>query len=849
LAALKRHLKIPFEDDAHSSITLEPDHFPLADESPLKSEHELLSILLREAMDIKPWDDLDLSKYPTGIAILALEPPVLGRYLLTAAERFMNAALNIGDPAILPGIVDRNILQAGTVAQKIVEPLTKTNFELSRDELFDLILFFASIAKRKRDIVDGARDRLIAFAEREAAISPLTEGERYVLWFFRRSLLKDTLMGVLFDWVVRLSKLIRDDEGFYLSSGEPWSDAANEELSRMNASRRELWIALLSHALTATGARPSKKWLKAASEHVEAIGADEVSQTLARWFSVFARGQSVLMADENAVCLRGFLWLVPDLPDREKLLRLAGQVALTAYKNFRNSGPFSDKAGNAAIYAISATKSMCAVALLAMLKVRIKYRSAQREIEKAFASSAKALSIPREEIEEMGVPSYGLEEVGFRREEIGGYRAEIAIARSRPELKWFDSAGKPMKSVPAKVKNEHAGDWKELQQSLKDIQTMLPAQRDRVESFLLQRKRWRFNIWRERYLDHPLIGAIARRLIWRFSREGKTESGIYCEGRMASQKGDPLNEFDEKTEVELWHPLGCPMEEVLAWRSWLEDREIQQPFKQAYREVYLLTEAERNTEVYSNRFAAHILRQGQMQALVKARGWKATLLGPWDGGDQTIVHRLLDSENMRAEFWVNAAGEYGEEGAGFLYAATDQARFYRLQNADSPMPLNQVPPLVFSEIMRDIDLFVGVASVGNDPTWQDGGPDGRFRDYWLDFAFGELSETAATRKQALERLVPRLKIAPLCSFRDRFLVVQGTKRTYKIHVGSGNILMEPNDQYLCIVPDARAKEMKDNLFLPFEGDNTLSIILSKALLLAEDHKIKDSTILRQIESA
>ena len=31
---------------------------------------------------------------------------------------------------------------------------------------------------------------------------------------------------------------------------------------------------------------------------------------------------------------------------------------------------------------------------------------------------------------------------------------------------------------------------------------------------------------------------------------------------------------------------------------------------------------------------------------------------------------------------------------------------------------------MFSEIMRDVDLFVGVASIGNDPTWADRGEQG-----------------------------------------------------------------------------------------------------------------------------
>jgi hypothetical protein len=149
--------------------------------------------------------------------------------------------------------------------------------------------------------------------------------------------------------------------------------------------------------------------------------------------------------------------------------------------------------------------------------------------------------------------------------------------------------------------------------------------------------------------------------------------------------------------------------------------------------------------------------------------------------------------------------------------------------------------------MRDVDLFVGVASVGNDPTWQDGGPDGRYRTYWHTYSFGELSGSATTRKQVLERLVPRLKIAAQCSFSDRFLIVRGAKRTYKIHLGSGNILMEPNDQYLCIVPDARSRAADGDMYLPFEGDQVLSIIISKALLLANDTKIKDPTITQQLE--
>jgi hypothetical protein len=79
-------------------------------------------------------------------------------------------------------------------------------------------------------------------------------------------------------------------------------------------------------------------------------------------------------------------------------------------------------------------------------------------------------------------------------------------------------------------------------------------------------------------------------------------------------------------------------------------------------------------------------------------------------------------------------------------------------------------------------------------------------------------------------------------------VVRGQLRTYKIHLGSGNIRMEPNDQYLCIVPDRTPGKLAgaQRVFLPFEGDTTLSVIISKAFLLANDSKIEDQSILNQI---
>ncbi len=77
--------------------------------------------------------------------------------------------------------------------------------------------------------------------------------------------------------------------------------------------------------------------------------------------------------------------------------------------------------------------------------------------------------------------------------------------------------------------------------------------------------------------------------------------------------------------------------------------------------------------------------------------------------------------------------------------------------------------------------------------------------------------------------------------------MQGRLHAYKIHLCSGNILIAPQDKYLCIVPaQTQVDKAGEKLFLPFEGDRVLSVILSKAFLLAADDKIMDATILRQL---
>jgi hypothetical protein len=599
---------------------------------------------------------------------------------------------------------------------------------------------------------------------------------------------------------------------------------------------------LLHLSQATTGPTPSKKWTERARALVADTqrGEELVRRMLAEAVATRdgtrrAWGVDVYqyVTDPNAVVIRGAVWAAGAV-GASWAPQLLADLAAHAAAGFEGGyEPRSIKVANACVRQLGELGTDDAVAELTTLRGRIKHKTIAKQVERALEDAAGAVGISKSQLLERQVPTFDLDSAGRRDVVVGGARAVF----HHDDLTWITPAGKPAKTVPKTVKEGHAAELRALRAEAKEIRKALAAQRLRVETLFTEDRVWDVEEWRALYLEHPLVGAVSGRLIWRF---GDT-SALPVDGAFVTADGTPV---EPAGDVRLWHPIDASADEVSAWRALLLERRIAQPFKQAFREVYVLAPAERETRTYSNRFAAHILKYRQAYALIKSRGWSVTALGPYDndGGRQW---RDFDVHGIRVEFWMEHADEDFEEMDMIAsLATTDQVRFSR-RGDDDPMPLEDVPPIVFSEAMRDVDLFVGVASIAADPTWEDRGGD-RFYRYWESASFGELGETAKTRRDVLRDLVPQLRIADRCEVTGKFLVVRGDLRTYKIHLGSANVLMEPNDEYLCIVP-ARGKAALGNVFLPFEDDQRLSVILSKAFLLAEDKKISDRTITDQIK--
>ena len=627
--------------------------------------------------------------------------------------------------------------------------------------------------------------------------------------------------------------------------GDGWAAAVVPELAAWDEAASV--NALLRHLLAASGSKPSQAWLARSAELARDAGGARVVRCLLNALTT-AHGvdrqmhgatHNVLLAIDNADVTRSAAWVASLLDEAWVVPTLRAVAYQVIHTTGRADYIASPKPANASIYSLAVIASPDAIAALQDLQRTTKHNGFRKQIATALADAAGRAGLTPSQLVERAVPTAGLNANGERRLDLSA--SATARVRITPDCRvateWLHPEGWLSRAPAGVDPKQHP----RLRTAVKEVKEALAGERARLESLLTEDRHWDIAQWRKLYLVHPVTGPLARRLLWTVQDDG-AETGLPgADGKLATLDGE--RDIPPAATVRLWHPARAGTAKVQAWRDRLVRDQLAQPFKQAFREVYLLTPAERETRLYSNRFAAHILHYRQVYALMKTRSWAANYLGPHDGGYEGYARRDFADAGLTAVF-SHYPADTEANAREVQLCSTDRVAFHRTQDrAHRPVPLDAVPDLVFSEAMRDVDLFVGVASIGLDPGWIDGREPGH-ADYWHAFAFGELSETARTRRDALARIVPKLKIAGRLELGDRFLRVQGRLNTYKIHLGSANIQIEPDDRYLCIVPGGSGPRTS-KVMLPFEGDQVLSVILSKAVLLAADDKITDETILQQ----
>lgn len=458
-------------------------------------------------------------------------------------------------------------------------------------------------------------------------------------------------------------------------------------------------------------------------------------------------------------------------------------------------------------------------------------------LDVAAAIDAIAAESGRTSIEllEATVETHGLDEDRSTSRPVVGGLAVLRVEDLTARVVFVGADGRERASFPTATREQSTEPIDGLREQAKVVRKTIAAERARLDGLMSANVTWSTRDWQRLYMDHPITGHLTLRLIWRFVRNGEEVIGLPLDRKSVSDVTGAVSSVAKAT-VSLWHPLHSTTEQVHAWKMRLLSELIVQPFRQAFREVYVLKPDEERRNL-SNRFAGHVFRQTQARALMKRRGWRPVPAAWWDDGiEHGVARRLYDDAGIRAEFFFDPIEDIEPDPSGvYRYCTSDQVRFFR-GSTDDPVDLAEVPPVVFSEAMRDVDLFVSVTSIGADQDWLDRKEGRRFEKYWHETCFGPLAAAGEIRRDLLAELLPRLPIGESCELDDAYLVVHGKLRTYRIHLGSGLVRMSPTGAQLRLksVPNQTAAR----LLLPIDDDPILVRILASALTLARDDDIQ-----------
>ena len=366
---------------------------------------------------------------------------------------------------------------------------------------------------------------------------------------------------------------------------------------------------------------------------------------------------------------------------------------------------------------------------------------------------------------------------------------------------------KTLKSIPDKYKKS-----KDVE-ALKEGKTYLTKQYSRTRLSLEQAmlSQTLFTVAElHRIMEHPVVRAMLSKLVL-FNPETQA-SGFWQDGHLLNAEGEKVAlKADDKLLIA--HP--SHLFYAVQWdlyQKYLFDKELKQPFKQVFRELYIPTKDELETSNRSERYQGHQVQPQKTVALLRSRGWTVN----YEEGLQRVYHK----EGFRATIYA-AADWYTPSD---VEAPTlEYVVFYSLKDGKE-VPMKEINPVIFSEVMRDVDLVVSVAHVGGvDP---------------------EASHSTMQMRAALARESARLFKLTNVEVKERHILVKGKLGEYSIHLGSG--MVSRGGLQLSIL--AVQSQHRGRVFLPFVDDDPKSAeIISKMRLLAEDDKIKDPTILRQIK--
>ena len=393
---------------------------------------------------------------------------------------------------------------------------------------------------------------------------------------------------------------------------------------------------------------------------------------------------------------------------------------------------------------------------------------------------------------------------------IGGYDVMITVEDGKPSLQ-FSKGGKALKSAPAAIKKDAAF------VEMKEFCDKLRQQYSRtVKMFeLAMEERSIFGLGELLMLrENPVIRAIVENLVF-VSADGEWISGIISGGKFTDANGNCIA-INDDTKLRVAHPFDLYNKKIWAdWQQFFLERGekegVRQPFRQVFRELYVKLPEELDKDK-SLLFAGNQISTSRTVGALKNRRW----IADYEDGLQKVYYRddIIASIYAVAD-WFSPSD---------IEAPVLEGVFFVNRRTYEPMKIRDIPDIVYSEVMRDVDLAVSVAHAGGvDP---------------------ETSHSTVEMRKVILAFNMKLLGISNVTLDKNHAIIEGKHGRYSIHLGSGVIHRFSGHQINVL---AVQSGKKSKLFLPFiDEDPKTAEIMTKVLTFAQDDKIKDPYIMQQI---
>ncbi len=358
---------------------------------------------------------------------------------------------------------------------------------------------------------------------------------------------------------------------------------------------------------------------------------------------------------------------------------------------------------------------------------QVKQQQVKQVARKALLEIARRLNISAEELSDRVAPRLGFDEQGQRVFDYGPrqFTAKLGLDRT---LSLSDSTGKRLTSLPKPGARDDAEKAAAAQATWKLLKSQLgqavKAQNQRMESAMVTQRCWTVDSWQTLFLHHPLLRSFAVTLVWGVLAAPADSIQILfrpLEDATLTNANDEQVTLPTVGFVRLIHPIELDEPTLAAWKQHLSDYDIVQPFAQLERPIHRVSEEERAATTLE-KYQGYVISGGAFKGRYQKADWQRGSIE--DAGIYHEILKVFPEAGIEALLKISGA-PVGYENEWtlalksltfFKDASIKQGGriFYTVKDDQHVMQLGDVPPLIYSEVLSDVQAFASSGQYDED---------------------------------------------------------------------------------------------------------------------------------------